>query len=238
MGLETFTKGMQDANEMLNRNFAAVETQLNGLPIRLFVSVNGSDEFGNGMQDKPYRTVRKAIDAIKPYHTDAVIRIGAGDYDEQLFIGYKVSSIALTSETPENKAKLKCVTAYDCRSVALNNLRIDGTNLAADLACVTAFRTNDMQIYNCEITGHSAIGGVSANESQVFVRNTSISGCSSAVTTCYNSLLTAYIVAGTDNQIGYSAHSSILNISGLTLQAATPIVKREGGIIYKDGVQV
>ena len=28
MGFETFTKGMQDANEMLNRNFAAVETQL------------------------------------------------------------------------------------------------------------------------------------------------------------------------------------------------------------------
>ena len=28
MGFETFTKGMQDANEVLNRNFAAVETQL------------------------------------------------------------------------------------------------------------------------------------------------------------------------------------------------------------------
>lgn len=28
MSFETFTKGMQDANEMLNRNFAAVETQL------------------------------------------------------------------------------------------------------------------------------------------------------------------------------------------------------------------
>ena len=28
MGIETFTKGMQDANEVLNRNFAAAETQL------------------------------------------------------------------------------------------------------------------------------------------------------------------------------------------------------------------
>ncbi|WP_303791275.1 hypothetical protein, partial [Anaerotruncus colihominis] len=28
MSFETFTKGMQDANEMLNRNFAATETQL------------------------------------------------------------------------------------------------------------------------------------------------------------------------------------------------------------------
>lgn len=28
MGFETFTKGMQDANEVLNRNFAAAETQL------------------------------------------------------------------------------------------------------------------------------------------------------------------------------------------------------------------
>ena len=28
MGFELFTKGMQDANEILNRNFAAVETQM------------------------------------------------------------------------------------------------------------------------------------------------------------------------------------------------------------------
>ena len=35
MGFELFTKGMQDANEMLNRNFAAVETQLNGMAIQL-----------------------------------------------------------------------------------------------------------------------------------------------------------------------------------------------------------
>ena len=45
MGFELFTKGMQDANEILNRNFAAVETQLNGMSIQLYVSINGSDEF-------------------------------------------------------------------------------------------------------------------------------------------------------------------------------------------------
>ena len=53
MGFETFTKGMQDANEVLNRNFAAVETQLNGMSIQLYVSINGSDESGDGTQDKP-----------------------------------------------------------------------------------------------------------------------------------------------------------------------------------------
>ena len=57
MGFETFTKGMQDANEVLNRNFAAVETQLNGMSIQLYVSINGSDESGDGTQDKPYRTI-------------------------------------------------------------------------------------------------------------------------------------------------------------------------------------
>ena len=71
MGFELFTKGMQDVNDILNRNFAAVETQLNGMSIQLYVSINGSDESGDGTQDKPYRTIQKAVDAIKPYHTDA-----------------------------------------------------------------------------------------------------------------------------------------------------------------------
>ena len=57
MGFELFTKGMQDANEILNRNFAAVETQLNGMSIQLYVSINGSDESGDGTQDKPSRTI-------------------------------------------------------------------------------------------------------------------------------------------------------------------------------------
>ena len=102
MGFELFTKGMQDANEILNRNFAAVETQLNGMSIQLYVSINGSDESGDGTQDKPYRTIQKAVDAIKPYHTDASIIIGAGDYDESVEIRNKTASIGLSRETREN----------------------------------------------------------------------------------------------------------------------------------------
>ena len=38
MGFELFTKGMQDANEILNRNFAAAETQLSSKAEALLVS--------------------------------------------------------------------------------------------------------------------------------------------------------------------------------------------------------
>ena len=217
MGFELFTKGMQDANEILNRNFAAVETQLNGMSIQLYVSINGSDESGDGTQDKPYRTIQKAVDAIKPYHTDASIIIGAGDYDESVEIRNKTASIGLSRETRENKVKLKYIGAAYCRQIWLDGLSFDGTGLEGDRPCINVMCVNNMQIHYCEIAGGPAIG---------------------AITVIYNSLLTARGVGGAGNQIGYSAHSSILNITGSSLQATTLTEKRNGGIIYKDGVLV
>ena len=41
MGFETFTKGMQDANEVLNRNFAAAETQLSSKAERYTKMITG-----------------------------------------------------------------------------------------------------------------------------------------------------------------------------------------------------
>ena len=219
MGFELFTKGMQDANEILNRNFAAVETQLNGMSIQLYVSINGSDESGDGTQDKPYRTIQKAVDAIKPYHTDASIIIGAGDYDESVEIRNKTASIGLSRETRENKVKLKYIGAAYCRQIWLDGLSFDGTGLEGDRPCINVMCVNNMQIHYCEIAGGPAIGG-------------------RAITVIYNSLLTARGVGGAGNQIGYSAHSSILNITGSSLQATTLTEKRNGGIIYKDGVLV
>ena len=153
MGFELFTKGMQDANEILNRNFAAVETQLNGMSIQLYVSINGSDESGDGTQDKPYRTIQKAVDAIKPYHTDASIIIGAGDYDESVEIRNKTASIGLSRETRENKVKLKYIGAAYCRQIWLDGLSFDGTGLEGDRPCINVMCVNNMQIHYCEIAG-------------------------------------------------------------------------------------
>lgn len=238
MGFELFTKGMQDANDILNRNFAAVETQLNGMSIQLYVSINGSDESGDGTQDKPYRTIQKAVDAIKPYHTDASIIIGAGDYDESVEIRNKTASIGLSRETRENKVKLKYIGAVYCRQIWLDGLSFDGTGLEGDRPCINVMCVNNMQIHYCEIAGGPAIGGIGLDSASAYVANTSISNCGRAITVIYNSLLTARGVGGAGNQIGYSAHSSILNITGSSLQATTLTEKRNGGIIYKDGVLV
>ena len=212
MGFELFTKGMQDANEILNRNFAAVETQLNGMSIQLYVSINGSDESGDGTQDKPYRTIQKAVDAIKPYHTDASIIIGAGDYDESVEIRNKTASIGLSRETRENKVKLKYIGAAYCRQIWLDGLSFDGTGLEGDRPCINVMCVNNMQIHYCEIAGGPAIGGIGLDSASAYVANTAISNCGRAITVIYNSLLTARGVGGAGNQIGYSAHSSTMII--------------------------
>lgn len=187
---------------------------------------------------KPYRTIQKAVDAIKPYHTDASIIIGAGDYDESVEIRNKTASIGLSRETRENKVKLKYIGAAYCRQIWLDGLSFDGTGLEGDRPCINVMCVNNMQIHYCEIAGGPAIGGIGLDSASAYVANTSISNCGRAITVIYNSLLTARGVGGAGNQIGYSAHSSILNITGSSLQATTLTEKRNGGIIYKDGVLV
>ena len=221
-----------------NNCFLSLETQLKGISIQLYVSLSGSDETGDGTQDKPYRTVQKAVDAIKPYHTDASIIIGAGDYDEAVNIRNKLATIMISSKAPENRARLKSLNAYYCRHIWLDSLNFDGTDLGADSACISAMCVGNMQMHDCEIAGSAAAFGVSSNGSSVFVMDTSISNCGVAILTTYNSLLTARVISGDNNKIGCSVHSSILNISNSTLQAATLTEKRGGGIIYKEGVQV
>ena len=216
----------------------AIDNQLNGMSVHLYVSINGSDETGDGTQDKPYRTVQKAVDAIKPYHTNAIITIGPGVYDEDVTIANKTATITLSSAQNANKAKLKYVYATYCRSIWLDYLGFNKTDLSGDLPCINIFNVQNATIRYCEISGNSEIYGISSNASNVYVANTSISNCGAAILTTYNSLLTARLVSGDNNQIGYSAHSSILNVSSSTLQAATLTEKRNGGIIYKDGVQV
>ena len=196
--------------------------------------VNGAIDIIN----KPYRTIQKAVDAIKPYHTDASIIIGAGDYDESVEIRNKTASIGLSRETRENKVKLKYIGAAYCRQIWLDGLSFDGTGLEGDRPCINVMCVNNMQIHYCEIAGGPAIGGIGLDSASAYVANTSISNCGRAITVIYNSLLTARGVGGAGNQIGYSAHSSILNITGSSLQATTLTEKRNGGIIYKDGVLV
>ncbi|WP_278941251.1 DUF1565 domain-containing protein [Anaerotruncus colihominis] len=220
------------------QNIAAVETQLKGMSVQLYVSLSGSDETGDGTQDKPYRTVQKAVDAIKPYHTNASIILETGGYDEAIEIRNKTASIMISSKTPENRARLKSLNAYYCRHIWLDELSLNGIDLGADQACISAMCVGNMQIHDCEIAGSAAAFGVSSNGSNVFVMGASISNCGVAILTTYNSLLTARLVSGDNNQIGYAAHSSVLNITGSSLQAATLTEKRNGGIIYKDGVQV
>ena len=176
--------------------------------------------------------------SIKPYHTDASIIIGAGDYDEAVNIRNKLATIMISSKAPENRARLKSLNAYYCRHIWLDSLNFDGTDLGADSACISAMCVGNMQMHDCEIAGSAAAFGVSSNGSSVFVMDTSISNCGVAILTTYNSLLTARVISGDNNKIGCSVHSSILNISNSTLQAATLTEKRGGGIIYKEGVQV
>ena len=82
------------------QNIAAVETQLKGMSVQLYVSLSGSDETGDGTQDKPYRTVQKAVDAIKPYHTNASIILETGGYDDELPL--------------ESKKKIQALLAQGC----------------------------------------------------------------------------------------------------------------------------
>lgn len=164
--------------------------------------------------------------------------IGAGDYDEAVNIRNKLATIMISSKAPENRARLKSLNAYYCRHIWLDSLNFDGTDLGADSACISAMCVGNMQMHDCEIAGSAAAFGVSSNGSSVFVMDTSISNCGVAILTTYNSLLTARVISGDNNKIGCSVHSSILNISNSTLQAATLTEKRGGGIIYKEGVQV
>ena len=104
--------------------------------------------------------------------------------------------------------------------------------MEGDRPCINVMCVNNMQIHYCEIAGGPAIGGIGLDSASAYVANTSISNCGRAITVIYNSLLTARGVGGAGNQIGYSAHSSILNITGSSLQATTLTEKRNGGIIY------
>ncbi|MCI8491791.1 MULTISPECIES: hypothetical protein [Anaerotruncus] len=68
MSFETFTKGMQDANEMLNRNFAAVETQLSNKAEAMPVNIDETVDIFT-LQNGIYRYEGK-IPAGKNYPPD------------------------------------------------------------------------------------------------------------------------------------------------------------------------
>jgi len=65
-----------------------------------FVSVDGSDQTGNGTEEYPFRNIQYAIDFAGPGDTIMVL---PGNYQEALYINHLKSELALmTTHGPEN----------------------------------------------------------------------------------------------------------------------------------------
>lgn len=91
----------------------------------IYVAKSGSDDTGDGTQEKPYLTIQKAVDSAPRVHCDLRIYIGPGTYDESVFV-YALSNISIRAQDLANKPIVKSFRLAQCANGTLMNIVVNG----------------------------------------------------------------------------------------------------------------
>lgn len=93
--------------------------------VSLYVSKSGNDDTGDGTNGNPYLTIQKAVDSAPRVNCDLRIYIGAGTYDESVFV-HALSNISIRAQDSKNKPTVKSFRLAQCANGTLMNIVVNG----------------------------------------------------------------------------------------------------------------
>lgn len=202
--------------------------------ITVYVAVSGSDRTGNGSSTAPYQTITKALSTI-PKNLNgfgATINIGAGTYDEDVFIEKTFGGVIN-------------LTGDSGTQVTIRSLRVfygSTVEISVPITVTGAINGNAVYVLNATllvgepvVINGTADYGVFANRNAycrftyLTVNNTSIG----AITSTNLSGISVISASGSNNTVGYRVtDGGVIVYINNSLTANTLYQSQTGGRIY------
>jgi pectin methylesterase-like acyl-CoA thioesterase len=208
----------------------------------LYVSPTGSDETGNGTQEKPFRTIQKALNILpKDFgRYSATIIIANGTYDEHVeIIGYS-GSIYLQGPTRvselNDNIKIRSIACYRCTNgyVVLNGLTLTGTNDAV----LNAFSNSNVIAEYLKVeTSSQSTSGIGFYECAfVYVKGCRVSNKGIGIFCSNSNVFISPQTTGANNITGvYSNEASSVHVSFTAVNMGTTRFKSINGGAFING---
>lgn len=200
----------------------------------VYVAVSGSDATGNGSSTSPYQTITKALSTI-PKNLNgfgAIINIGAGTYDEDIFIEKTFGGVII-------------LTGDASAQVAIRSLRVfygSTVEITVPMTVTGAINNNAVYVLNATLSvgepmtiSGTAGYGMFANRN-AYCRFATLNVSNStigAITSTNFSEVSVINSSGSNNTVGLrtSDGGSIVYINN-SLAATTLYLSQTGGRIY------
>ena len=214
---------MKDVNDKIDNN----TSQLNDLE---YESVSRIITVGNGQM---FKTIQEAINSIKKYvlyDTKIKIECDPGTYNEEIKLGGYYGGGTIEINTNKSAISLQSIILEKCNiEITLNNLTLTSTTNHS----IAIADCNDSIISYCGIGGNTpSNSGIFVMNSNVIIKNTSISGKYCGIVAYENSNIYSNSNTGSGNYIGLNVGSnSVIGKNGTQPSGTTMETISGGGII-------
>ena len=211
--------------------------------ITLQVSTAGNDTTGDGTSAKPYATIQKALDTL-PKNLggySVTINIGVGS-----FTGFSMQGFYNGFITVIGASKSTTHIINSGLNIGLCSAKIDiewmhiaGTSAGYG---INVHESKNINVTDCLLDGTTSVGGILVNETVLAVlRNVTINDKTLHALSCPGSMVLAYGLTGSNNNVGIVAGNSNAGLPGLIVcnpigtMGTTNYSKVLGGAIIMDG---
>ena len=200
--------------------------------INLYVDQsNGSDESGDGTQEKPYSSVERAWNEIPFYYKNSFKIIITGDYSSDISLSVKNSlngkNIVISSDkdlytiTGNIRANFNLLSTYE-----FNNIKLKG---------FISSNKSSLRVINCDINVESSNLSLYLKKSDVYIQDTTISNNTNG-SSCVHALDDTFVEIWSANLNGIlgiksSTCSSVVCRTGLVNNCITRTSTDTGGQI-------
>lgn len=238
----------QDVSQSVTAQVTANLSELMQAATALYVSLAGNDTTGDGSQNKPYRTLQKALDMIPLISSSVTISIAAGDYiaDGAARLSNRIvlGNLIINGSTAGTLADAQ---NYKMRSLSLSNVdamvSISGLMFnvsAANEAGVQCANVKNASVSVCmaKATAGAVAGtiGFHSSGSTVMILHTcAAESCSYGYYTSSMGHISTWMCTGKDNGMHMiSQGGGILSqLSALTITGSGTETFVQGGLVVK-----
>lgn len=214
-----------------------------GNAVTYYVSTTGNDETNDGSQNKPFKTITKAISLVSKYNNTSTINIASGTYNEKISISSQ-KNINIVGDTTGNVI-VNEISIHASNIVDISNIQINGTT---EHSCKINASTG-VKLNNILVIGANKGSGFHINRSQAYLNGVCAINVDYLVIAIYNTVVSVGLSVINNNTpkaniTAFDCYSSIIQLAGnvstsqYNITNGQPYLQRAGGFIYTNSQPV
>lgn len=200
----------------------------------VYVSETGNDTTGTGSSSNPWRTIQKAVNAVRPYNGKITISVAAGNYPERVTLQYVNCTLYITGKSTGH-AVLRGITATNCQNLVLQYLDFTETDAAVETDLLQVTNCKSVQLKDGTLTGNQKQRGLRIETSRLYAARLQINHCLTACYAIYQSDLRGSDLTGTGNSTAVYSSLSTVSLMRSSISASTPVSTVNNGTVTIDG---